>query len=192
MGLRMAAPADADALLRVYAAYIDTNITFEYDLPTAVDFAARVADVLQTYPYLVWEEGGALLGYAYAHRYLARAAYQWDAELSVYLAPDARGRGLGTRLYGALLALLTAQGVRTAYALVTVPNPASEGLHAACGFSPVGVYRRTGYKNRAWHDVAILEKRLVPESAWDGPPAPLTPCCGLPAEQVSGILAAFS
>ena len=128
--LRLAGVSDAPALLGIYAQYMDTPVTFEYALPSPEAFAARVRDILTFYPYLVWEEDGRILGYAYAHRQAERAAFDWNAELSVYLDRAAVGRGAGRRLYGALMELLTMQGVLTAHALVTSPNPASLPLNS--------------------------------------------------------------
>ena len=170
MTLRFAVPEDAAALLRVYAQYIDTDITFEYVLPSPEEFAGRIRSFSQTYPYLVCEEEGRVVGYAYAHRLQERAAYQWNAELSIYLDRDARSRGLGRRLYTALMELLRLQGVKTAYAIVTLPNERSERLHEAMGFARIGVMHSTGYKNGAWHDVAYFEKALAP---YENDPRPI-------------------
>ena len=114
--LRFATPQDAPGLLEIYAPYVTgTIVSFEYDVPTVEEFARRIQDTTARFPYLVWEEDGALLGYAYAHPYAARPAYQWSAELTVYLRQGAARRGLGSRLYGALFDLLRLQGVRTVY-----------------------------------------------------------------------------
>ena len=185
MTLRFAAPEDVSALLSIYERYISTPITFEYTLPSLEEFARRVASVQTFYPYLVAEENGELLGYAYAHRIAERAAYHWGAELSIYLRPDAVRRGLGKQLYQSLIALLRLQGVRTVYGLVASPNPASEGLHRSLGFHRMGVQRNAGYKNGRWIDLLWFEKAIAP---CDVPPAPLTPIGMLPGEQVRAIL----
>ena len=138
MNIRFATTADTGGCLAVYAEYMDTVITFETALPSHEEFAGRIRSYGAVYPWLVAEEDGVILGYAYAHRAQERAAYDWNAELSVYLARRAAGRGLGTKLYGALLALLQKQGVRNVYGIVTLPNPASEALHRAFGFRTVG------------------------------------------------------
>ena len=189
MGIRMAAAADAAALLAIYNQYIDTSITFEYTLPTEAEFRARITGILGEYPYLVWQEDGRILGYAYAHRHMERAAYQWNAELSVYLDRAARGRGLGRRLYGALMELLTMQGVLSAHALVTSPNPASQALHQSMGFGLTAVQRLAGYKNGAWHDVLWYEKELAPRGPEPAAPVPLS---ALPQSQVAAVLEAYS
>lgn len=189
MGIRMATTADTAELLAIYGQYIDTSITFEYTLPTQVEFATRIAGILAAYPYLVWQEDGKVLGYAYAHRHMERAAYQWNAELSVYLDRAARGRGLGRRLYGALMELLTMQGVLSAHALVTSPNPASQALHQSMGFGMTAVQRLAGYKNGAWHDVLWYEKELAPRGPEPAAPVPLS---ALPRSQVATVLEAYS
>jgi phosphinothricin acetyltransferase len=111
---------------------------------------------------------GDVVGYAYARPFAAREAYRWSCETSIYLSAERRRAGVGRALYRALLARLTERGFRVAVAKMTLPNPASQGLHAALGFRPVGVHHRVGYKNGAWHDVAISQLDLVTD---DGPPA---------------------
>jgi len=189
MKLRFAALEDVPALLDIYRRYISTEITFEYVLPSREEFARRVSSISETYPYLVVEEDGKLWGYAYAHRIAERAAYGWGAELSIYLRPDAAGRGLGRRLYGVLMDLLRLQGVRTAYGLVSSPNPASEGLHRSLGFELMGIQRKAGYKNGRWVDLLWFEKPIAP---YDPEPAPVVPVGQLPEEQVQYILNSFS
>lgn len=189
MILRFVTPQDCPALLDIYAQYIDTGVTFEYDLPTREEFTARISGICRDYPYLVCQEGDRVLGYAYAHRVWERAAYQWNAELSVYLDRAVRRRGLGQRLYGALMELLTMQGVLTAHALVTSPNPASQALHTAMGFRLLAVQDRAGYKNGDWHDVLWYVRELSPRGASPLPPVPLDT---LPLPRVEAVLADFS
>lgn len=129
--IRFAAPDDAAALLRIYAQYIETPITFEYTLPSEEEFARRIRDIQAVYPYLVYIEDGEVLGYAYAHRFQERAAYQWGAELSVYLDRGCVSHGIGSQLYTLLLELLRLQNVRTAYALVTLPEHEERGAAPA-------------------------------------------------------------
>jgi len=114
-----------------------------------------------------------------------RAAYQWNAELSVYLDRSCTSRGLGRRLYGALIDILRLQGIRTVYGCVTVPNEKSEGLHQALGFRRLGTYRSTGYKCGAWRDVAWFEKPIAP---YDQNPEPIRPVGDIPAEALAAIL----
>lgn len=115
MHYRLAMPEDAPALLQIYSEYIHSTITFEYTLPTTEEFAERIRTIAGFYPYIVAEEDGRCMGYAYAHRHMERAAYQWNAELSVYLAKSAVGCGLGGGLYSRLMTLLKAQGVLSVF-----------------------------------------------------------------------------
>ena len=159
--IRRAAERDAAALLDIYAPYIrDTVITFEYDVPTAEEFAARIGETAALHPYLVCERDGKPVGYAYAHRIRERAAYDWAAELSIYLAPEAQGQGVGTALYQCLTDLLVLQQMRVLYGCVTLPNGKSQKLHEKLGFSLVGVWHGSGWKRNGWHDVGWFEKRI--------------------------------
>ena len=185
MTVRFATEVDAARLLAVYGQYIDTSITFEYGLPTEAAFAARIRDITRHWPYLICEEDGQAAGYAYAHPAREREAYGWYVELSIYLDRSRTGRGLGRRLYGLLLDILRAQGVKTAMGCVTLPNPASEALHAALGFKRIGVSPRAGYKNGAWHDVIWFEKPLAP---YDVPPSPTVPVRDLDPELAAGLM----
>lgn len=183
--LRFATLDDAAALLAIYAPYIGTPVTFEYTVPSLADFRGRIETISGDYPYLVWEEDGVILGYAYAHRHMERAAYQWNAELSVYLDGYARGRGLGTKLYAALIELLKLQGIRNVFGCVTLPNERSEALHRAMGFELVGKYSMAGYKNDRWRDVGWFQKQIA---AYDDPPAPLVRFRDIDAAAVEDIL----
>lgn len=189
MELRLARPEDAPALLAIYGQYIQTTITFEYELPSREEFARRIASISQTHPYLVAEEEGNLLGYAYAHPLGERAAYQWSAELSIYVDRSAARKGLGRKLYGALLELLKLQGVRTAYALVTAPNPASEGLHRSLGFRRLAVHPNTGYKNGRWLDLIWFERAI---GDYDAQPELVRPMTRIPGEDIQAVLDRFS
>lgn len=159
--LRFASPEDAPALLEIYRQYIDTPVTFERVLPSEEEFAGRIRSFGGTYPYLAAEESGRAVGYAYAHRFAERWAYQWGAELSVYLDRSCRGRGLGRRLYEALIGLLRLQGVRTVYGCVALPNPRSESLHEALGFRRAAVFCKAGYRLDQWRDVVWFEKQIA-------------------------------
>lgn len=167
--IRPAVPADAAALLAIYRPYVEeTAVTFEYEVPTAEEFARRILDFSGFYPYLVWEEDGQILGYAYAHRHKERAAYQWNVELSIYLAKDVCRQGIGSRLYGALIELLLLQGVQNFYGCVTMPNDASDALHKKMGFKLCSLWHHCGYKLGKWHDVAWYEMNIA---VTDTPPA---------------------
>ena len=183
--IRRAAAGAAAALLDIYAPYIrDTAITFEYDVPAAEEFAARIGDIARTHPYLVCERDGRPVGYAYAHNIRERAAYDWAAELSVYLAPAAQGQGAGTALYRCLIDLLAMQNLRILYGCVTLPNEKSERLHEKLGFAPVGVWHGAGWKFGRWHDVGWLEKRL----GGDGAAQPVIPFPQLDGQKIQECL----
>lgn len=187
--IRLARQADVDDLLAIYAPYLSTTVTFEYVLPSREEFSRRIADVQARFPYLVLEEDGQPVGYAYAHPLGQRAAYQWSGELSIYLSPAATGKGGGRPLYLALMELLRLQGMRTAYGVVTHPNPASEAFHAAMGFRLLGTQHNSGYKNGRWLDVALYEKPLSDYP--DAPPVPV-PLDQLPREAVEEVLAKYT
>ena len=187
--IRLARQADVDDLLAIYAPYLSTTVTFEYVLPSREEFSRRIADVQARFPYLVLEEDGQPVGYAYAHPLGQRAAYQWSGELSIYLSPAAAGKGGGQPLYLALMELLRLQGMRTVYGVVTHPNPASEAFHAAMGFRLLGTQHNSGYKNGRWLDVALYEKPLSDYP--DAPPVPV-PLDQLPQETVEEVLAKYT
>lgn len=171
-GVRAATPADGGACASIYAPYvIDTAITFETDPPSDDEMAQRIEAASHRHAWLVLEVGGSVVGYAYGGRLQPRPAYRWSCEVSVYLELGRRRTGGGRALYAALLERLSARGYRMAAAGMTIPNDASEGLHRAMGFQPVGVYRRIGYKHGAWHDVAWMQRRLA--SGNDPPSEPL-------------------
>lgn len=185
MTIRTANPADAPALQAIYAHYIETPVTFLYQLPTADDIAWTMVDVLHRYPYLVAEENGKILGYAYAHPLREYTAYSWDVELTIYLEPSATGRGAGSRLYTALIDLLRLQGVKNVYGCVTSPNPPSEALHRKLGFANVGSFHQTGYKSGAWQDVIWFEKNISP---CNGQPEPVISFLELDRKAVAAVL----
>lgn len=169
--IRIAEEKDAPALLDIYAPYInETAITFEYDLPPAEEFAGRIQAITRDFPWLVCEIDGRTAGYAYASHFKTRAAFQWDAEMSVYLSPEFHRLGIASALYDCLEDTLREQGYLNLYALITHPHPVSEGFHASRGYRPVGIYHSTGFKFDKWYDLIVLEKQLAPL-----PPAP-APC----------------
>ena len=161
MNIRLATPSDAATLLAIYGPYVDnTAITFEYEVPTIEDFATRIEKTLEKYPYLVAEEDGLILGYAYASTYYARAAYDWAAELSVYVSQDARGKGVGSKLYDELEDLLEQMGYIHFLACIALPNEASLALHRKRGYQQVAHFPKIGYKFERWHDIVWLQKSL--------------------------------
>jgi phosphinothricin acetyltransferase len=158
--IRLATLADAEQVQAIYSPHCSTPTSFELAPPSVAEMRGRLAKVLEQYPWLVCEDRGEILGYAYAGPHRERAAYRWSVDTSAYVA---RLRcGIGRALYTSLFALLRLQGFINAYAGVTLPNPSSVCLHEAMGFQPVGVYRQVGYKCGAWHDVAWYQLLLQP------------------------------
>jgi L-amino acid N-acyltransferase YncA len=161
MRIRLATTADGAGVTEVYAPFVrNTAITFEDIVPPADGMSQRIATTLPWHPWIVADDE-TIVGYAYATRHRSRAAYKWSVETSIYLSPVAQDRGVGTRLYRALLTLLVAQGYCQAFAGMTLPNEASKRLHARLGFEPVGTFRNIGFKFGAWHDVAWWQRPLA-------------------------------
>lgn len=185
--LRPATPADCDAIRSIYAPYIlETAVSFETEVPSHETFAERMRGIMEFFPYLIAEASGEVIGYAYAHFAYERAAYRWNAELSVYLRRGAEKRGVGSALYAALIELLRAQGFKKLYGVVAMPNEASERLHERFGFAPAARFEKHGYKFGRWHDVVWFEKRLAP---FDAAPADPIPFSALDAGFVEQVLA---
>lgn len=159
--IRPATADDASSIARIYAPFVtDKATSFEAVAPTAEQIVVLLTTLEPKYPWLVFDEDEVVRGYADAGPHSARHAYQWSVNVSVYLDPSVHRRGIGRTLYLALFDLLKRQGYVNAYAGITVPNQASEGLHAAFGFEPVGIYRGVGFKLGRWHDVIWLHLRL--------------------------------
>ena len=186
-GIRFADPArDAAGILAVYAPYIrKTAVTFETEVPAPDAFTARVAGICADFPYLVLEVDGELAGYAYAHRQAERAAYAWNAELSIYLAGKWRGKGLGAPLYRLLERLLAMQGYVNLYGVITASNRGSIAMHEKLGYRQIGLHEKTGWKFGQWHDVAWLYKRVG-----EGEPGTILPLSALDPAQVEREIAA--
>lgn len=173
MDIRIASPGDGPALVEIYAPYVrDTAITFEYHVPSAEEFADRIRHTLEKYPYLVAEENGLILGYAYASAFKMRAAYDWSVETSLYVRQDSRRQGIGSTLYKALEEQLLRQHICNLCACITYPNPASIAFHERLGYRLAAHFHRSGYKLGAWHDIVWMERELCPHSV---PPLPFVP-----------------
>ncbi len=171
--IRVARPEDAAEVAEIYAPNVtDTFISFEIEPPTVAGMRERIAKGLSTHPWLVHDAGGRIEGYAYAGRHRDRAAYQWSTDVSCYVRPEARGRGIGASLYLELIRLLEAQGFANAYAGIALPNEASVRLHESVGFKPVGIYRGVGFKQGAWRDVGWWARALGEPAANPQPPRP--------------------
>ena len=143
----------------MYAPYVlESAVSFEETAPSAEEMAARIA---AAHLWLVAETEGRVVGFAYAGRHAARAAYRWAAEVSVYLDPSQQRRGIGRSLYVELIAALGEAGFCTLCAGITQPNEASNRLHESLGFAPIGTYERIGFKHGKWHDVMWMKLDLV-------------------------------
>lgn len=159
--IRIAVEADVPAILSIYAPYIlTTTYTFEYTVPSDEEFLQRFRDTTQQFPWLVWEEDGQILGYAYGSAPFARAAYRWCCEGSIYLRPQARGRGIGKKLYLALEAIFRMQGYRKAYAIITSENSDSLAFHRRLGYEHLAEFPECGFKHGRWLGVTWMEKTL--------------------------------
>jgi L-amino acid N-acyltransferase YncA len=170
--IRLATADDAAAIAAIYAPYVtDTPVSFEEVAPDAAEMARRIAgDDRGLHPWLVAEEGGAVIGYASSSAFRTRPAYRWTVETGVYLPPEAQGRGLGRALMERMLALLEKQGFTSVVAGITLPNAASVALHEKLGFAACATYRDTGFKMGDWRTVQVYSRDLAPRL---NPPAEL-------------------
>ncbi len=172
--IRSATAADGAACATIYAPYVTgTCISFETEPPTPAEFSRRITDAQASHEWLVGENDGGVVGYAYAHEFHTRAAYRWSCETSIYLAMDRRRQGVGRVLYKALLARLAERGYRRALACIALPNEPSIGLHRTFGFEDAGRFSRVGWKDDSWHDVAWMQRDLQSEEI--DPPVPMPP-----------------
>ncbi|AXR79752.1 GNAT family N-acetyltransferase [Natrarchaeobaculum sulfurireducens] len=173
ISVRVATRSDAAAVCEIYAPFCESSaVTFEETPPSIDEMAARIASTLETYPWLVAARDGTVIGYAYAGKLRKRQAYQWVVELSVYVAEAARGLGVGRTLYESLFAILERQGVRDAYAVTTLPNPATVRFHERLDFERLVEFPAMGYTDGDWHDVAWWRRRLGEKG---DEPAPIIP-----------------
>ena len=164
---------DSTGILNIYTPYVlDTTISFEYEPPTLAEFTERISKISSKYPYLVYERNGKILGFAYGSPYQERIAYLYDADLSIYLAPEAQNSGIGQKLYSCLLDLLQKQGFYNVYACITANNQRSIDFHAAFGFRNLGPHPKAGYKFDQWLDIIWMDKQLQQP---EGSPRPLKP-----------------
>ena len=177
--LRLADPErDAADIAAIYEPHVTVGLaSFEEVAPHAAEMAARVAQGARWAPWLVAVAPAGsgrerVAGYAYAGRHAERAGYRWDVNLSVYIAPESQGQGLGHRLYDALVPILRLQRFLNAYAGVALPNPGSVRLHEAIGMRPVATYERVGWKHGAWLDVVWLHMPLAADLP-NPPPEPI-------------------
>lgn len=158
--IRLAEKKDIPQILEIYAPYVlTTTCSFEYRVPTLEEFTLRFEKITSQFPWLVWEEDGRLVGYAYASLPYSRTAYQWSCEVSIYVAQDRHGNGVGRKLYAALEHLLVLQGYRVIYAVVTSENADSLAFHTRVGYRKVAELPGIGMKFGRWLGTVWLEKR---------------------------------
>ena len=166
--IRVASVDDAEALLAIYAPYVvKTAITFEYEVPSLDEFRGRICHTLQKYPYLVAEEKGKILGYAYVGPFHVRAAYDWAVETSIYVDENLRRSGVGGKLNRALEAVCKAMGILNMEACIGVPEVEDEHLtrnseeyHTHIGYRLVGEFYKCGYKFGRWYNMIWMEKLI--------------------------------
>lgn len=170
--IRIARDEDAAAIHTIYAPCVRDGVaTFETQLPGVDAMRERLLSRLPHYPWLVWEEAGAVLAYAYAGRFRERAAYDWIAETSIYVDPNAQRLGIARQLYRTLLDVMQLQGINQAVGVITLPGTISVTFHESMGFSPAGIWRDAGWKLNQWWDVGVWQKQLQTPAS---PPGPVT------------------
>ena len=167
--IRIAEKKDASALLDIYAPYVtDTAITFEYEIPSVEEFANRIEHTLKRYPYLIAEENGTPVGYAYASPFHDRPAYDWAVETSIYVDRSHRKNGIGRLLYNALERTLSTQNILNLNACIAYPaedndphlTKDSVRFHEKLGYRLVGEFYQCGYKFHRWYNMVWMEKMI--------------------------------
>jgi len=183
--LCLAKVEDCSDILDIYAPYVEeTAITFEYSVPSLEEYKDRLTKIIGKYPFILCKINGETVGFAYANRQKERSAYQWNAELSIYVKMGFYQKGIGTALYNALIRILTQQNIKNIYGCVTIPNEKSEKLHAHFGFKSLGIYHKTGYKFDRWYDVVWFEKYLGEHTV---PPKPFIPIDKIDSEFIQHV-----
>lgn len=190
--IRVAAFHDAEAILAIYAPYVEkTAITFEYDVPSLEEIKIRMKNTLRKYPYLVAEKNGEVLGYAYTGSFIPRAAYAWAAETSVYIKEDHRKMGIGQMLYRALEDISRAQNLLNLNACIGYPEiedayltKNSVQFHEHLGYEITGHFHQCGYKFGTWYDMVWMEKMIGDHRA---NPSPFIPFSELAADTLLAI-----
>ena len=190
--IRAAVPADAPALLAIYAPYVEqTAITFEYDVPAEAEFTRRIVDTLQNYPYLVAEQDGVPVGYAYAGKFHERAAYDWSVETSIYVEQHRKRQGIGRLLHDALEQELRRRHFLNMNACVACPIGENDPyltrdsicFHEKLGYRMVGEFHQCGYKFGRWYHMVWLEKHIG-----SGKPQPVMPFPALDEKNIQECL----
>ncbi len=163
MIIREASTGDADALSKIYKYYVENfPYSFEYVAPSAEEFAERITNIVKRFPFFVCEDNGEVLGFAYAHQFKERKAYQWVCETSIYTKIGCTQKGIGSMLYAELLPALKRQGYVKAYAVLGCPNQGSEIFHTKMGFTLAATLSDIGYKLGSWRDIKYYVLELNP------------------------------
>jgi L-amino acid N-acyltransferase YncA len=161
IALRPATATDAAVCAAIYAPYVtDSWVSFETVAPDEAEMARRIASYGNRHGWFVADDGGTIAGYAYASPHRTREAYAPSVDVAVYVAPTHGRRGIGRALYECLFDHLREQSFHAAFAGIAIPNLASESLHRALGFEPVGIYRGVGWKMGDWRDVGWWQRLL--------------------------------
>lgn len=164
--------SDIENIYRIYEPFVThSSVTFETEMPSLAEFSERLISIAAEFPFLVLEIENEVCGYAYACRHRERKAYRWAVETSIYLSEKARNKGLGSKIYTALLDDLVKRKFVTAYGIITLPNDSSVMLHKKVGFEQMAIHKHAGYKLGEWHDVLWVEKTLNTPS--DSPEEPI-------------------
>ncbi len=170
--VRDARPGDLSSICSIYAECVENGVaSYELVPPSLKEMQGRFAAISGNgYPYLVAGEAGGILGFAYVSAFRTRPAYRWVVEDSIYLTPEARGRGIGRILLDELVRRSAALGFRQMLAVIGGAHPASVGLHRAAGFEEIGRLHATGYKHGRWLDTVLMQLSLGEGSATDPDP----------------------
>jgi len=188
--IREAVLQDLPGILSIYSVYImETTHTFEYVVPSLDSFRERFESITEQFPWLVCEVDGELAGYAYASAAFKRAAYQWDADLTVYLDCKFHRKGIASALYSCLIDFLKLQGYYNLYAVITADNIPSVNFHRTFGFTDIGIFHKSGYKMGIWLDVLWMEKSI---RHYNLEPVPAVPFRNLTPEAAAGIFSSHS
>lgn len=184
--IRTAKPEDAEALLRIYAPYVEeTAISFEYETPSVEEFSRRIQKTMEKYPYLVAELDGEPVGYCYVSEFKSREAYGWDVETTIYIRRNCRQCGVGRKLYEKLETILRVQNMLNLNACIAYPHPESIAFHEKMGYETVAHFHKCGYKLGKWLDIVWMEKML---SEHPDVPKPVIPFSELDEETVRKCL----
>ncbi|MGG7176885.1 N-acetyltransferase family protein [Clostridium paraputrificum] len=152
---------DAKAIVDIYNYYIlNTNITFEEEKLNQEDMEERIKEKIKDHPWIVYEEEGQVIGYGYLGEWRSRSAYRFSKESSIYIDVNARGKGVGIKLYSELIKLAVDYGYHAIVAGITIPNDASVGLHEKLGFEKIAEFKEIGFKNNEWLNVAYWQMIL--------------------------------